>query len=63
MPFSSSVQYVRNADIMVQCEECEKWRLAYSKYKLTAVERANSKPSPGTLHLYLWSYVVILRTW
>ena len=25
---------------MVQCEECEMWRLVYSKYKLTTAERA-----------------------
>ena len=24
---------------MVQCEECQMWRLIYSKYKLTKVER------------------------
>ena len=31
MPFSLSVQHVKEADIMVQCEECETWRLVYSK--------------------------------
>jgi hypothetical protein len=25
--------------MMIQCEECEMWRLVYSKCKLTAVER------------------------
>ena len=40
MPFSPSVQHVKNADIVVQCEECEMWRLVYSKYKLTTAERA-----------------------
>ena len=34
MPFSPSVQQVRNTDIMVQCKECKMWRLVYSKYKL-----------------------------
>ena len=31
---------MKNADIMVQCQECEMWRLVYSKYKLTTAERA-----------------------
>ena len=39
LPFPVSVQHVRNADTMIQCEECEVWRLVYSKYKLTATER------------------------
>ena len=40
MPFSPCVQHMKNADIIVQCEECEMWRLVYSKYKLTTAERA-----------------------
>ena len=40
MPFSPCVQHVKDADTMVQCEECEMWRLVYSKYKLTTAERA-----------------------
>ena len=31
---------MKNADIMVQCEECEMCRLVYSKYKLPTAERA-----------------------
>ena len=38
-PFSFSVQQVKNADTMIQCEECEMWKLVYSKYKLTAAEK------------------------
>ena len=34
LPFSASVQHVKNAGMMVQCEECCMWRLIYSKYKL-----------------------------
>ena len=40
MPFSPCAQHMKNADIMVQCEEREMWRLVYSKYKLTTAERA-----------------------
>ncbi len=39
LPFTASVQHVKNANTMVQCEECEMWRLIYSKYKLTPSER------------------------
>ena len=39
LPFSASVQHVKNVGIMVQCEECQMWRLLYSKKKLQASER------------------------
>lgn len=34
LPFYASVQHVKNADMMMQCDECMMWRLIYSKYKL-----------------------------
>ena len=40
LPFTASVQHARNTNMMIQCEECELWRLIYSKYKLKASERA-----------------------
>ena len=39
LPFSASVQHVRNTGMMVQCEECCMWRLIYSKYKLNSDAR------------------------
>lgn len=39
LPFVASVQHVKNVQIMIQCEECEMWRLVYSKFKLTADEK------------------------
>ena len=39
LPFVASVQHARNTNMMIQCEECEMWRLVYSKCKLTAAER------------------------
>lgn len=39
LPFSASVQHVKNANLMIQCEECEMWRLVYSRYKLTGREK------------------------
>ena len=41
LPFSASVQHVRNVDLMLQCDECGLWRLLYSKYKLTKKERSD----------------------
>lgn len=35
LPFYASVQHVNNCKLMVQCENCEQWRLVFSKYKLT----------------------------
>ena len=39
LPFSASVQHVKNVGIMVQCKECEMWRLLYSKRKLQLADR------------------------
>ena len=39
LPFYASIQHVKNSQLMVQCEECNMWRLVYSKYKLTAQQR------------------------
>ena len=39
LPFSASVQHIKNVDVMVMCEECEIWRLLYSKSKLNRAER------------------------
>ena len=41
LPFSASVQHVKNVDIMLQCDECNMWRLLYAKFKLTKQEQAN----------------------
>ena len=34
MPFSPSAQYAKNVGTVLQCEECSKWRLFYSKASL-----------------------------
>ncbi|XP_064646150.1 uncharacterized protein LOC135499336 [Lineus longissimus] len=39
IPFSPSVQHVRNADVMVQCSECDKWRLVFAKKKLQPAKK------------------------
>ena len=36
LPELSSVQHARNVGLMVQCEECEMWRLIYRRQKLPA---------------------------
>ena len=40
LPFSASVQHIKNVDLMLQCDDCAMWRLLYSKFKLTRKERA-----------------------
>ena len=39
LPFSASIQHVKNVDVMLECEECQMWRLLYSKHKLSASDR------------------------
>ena len=39
LPFSASIQHVKNVDMMLLCDECEMCRLLYSKRKLKAIDR------------------------
>ena len=39
LPFVASVQHARNTSLVVQCEECEMWRLLYSPFKLSSPQR------------------------
>ena len=41
LPFYASVQHVKNSQLMVQCEECNMWRLVFSKYKHTSKASAS----------------------
>ena len=41
LPFSGSVQHVKNVDTMLQCDECNMWRLLYCRYKLSNKEKAD----------------------
>lgn len=34
LSYYATVQHVKNADMMVQCGECQMWRLVFSRYKL-----------------------------
>ena len=34
MPFVASIQHARNANLMIQCEDCGMWGLVHSKKKL-----------------------------
>ena len=40
LTYSPSEQHARNVGVLVQCDECDKWRLLFSKRKLSARERA-----------------------
>ena len=41
LPFSASVQHVKNVDMMMLCEECDMWRLLYCKTKLKKTQRTS----------------------
>ena len=39
LSFRATVQHVKNSNLMVQCTECNMWRLVFSRYKLDATQR------------------------
>lgn len=39
LTYSPSGQHASNAGVLVQCDECDKWRLLFSKRKLSAKDR------------------------
>ena len=39
LPFTASIQHVKNVNLIVQCEQCGMWRLIYSPYKLKAEDK------------------------
>ena len=40
LTYSPGEQHARNVGVVVQCDECDKWRLLFSKRKLSVKERA-----------------------
>ena len=39
LPFVASVQHANNTGLLVQCEECEMWRLVYAPCKLSSADK------------------------
>ena len=39
LPFHGVLQHVKNVNLMLECEECQMWRLLYSKSKLIPSEK------------------------
>ena len=39
LPFTASIQHVRNVNFIVQCEQCGMWRLIYSPNKLKTEDK------------------------
>ena len=39
MPFPPSAQYARSTGLVIQCDECGKWRLLYSRKKTAKAQR------------------------
>ena len=44
LPFSATQQHVKNVNLVIQCDECDMWRLLFSKLKLRpqSLERLKS---------------------
>ena len=42
MPFSPSAQVAKNTKLVLQCEECLRWRCVYSKQKISKVEKSQA---------------------
>jgi hypothetical protein len=40
MPFNPTTQTAKNAGLVLQCEECLKWRMVHSKHKLKPAVKA-----------------------
>ena len=38
--FGPTAQFVRNVGIVIECYECNKWRVLYSKSKLSSFKTA-----------------------
>ena len=55
LTYSPSEQHARNAGVLVQCDECEKWRLLFCKCKLSARERTQLKDHSRCV-LLMWCY-------
>ena len=41
MPFTPTAQFAKNASTVIQCHECDKWRLIYCKNVLNSREKLN----------------------
>uniref|UniRef100_A0A1X7VKI3 Uncharacterized protein n=1 Tax=Amphimedon queenslandica TaxID=400682 RepID=A0A1X7VKI3_AMPQE len=39
--FYATRQHVKNSNLMVQCSECNMWRLVFSRYKMSSADRMN----------------------
>ena len=39
MPFPPSAQYAKSTGLVIQCDECGKWRLLYRRKKIAKAQR------------------------
>ena len=44
LPFHGVLQHIKNASMMLECEQCGMWRLLYAKSKLSVGERTAMQP-------------------
>lgn len=45
LPFHGKLQHVKNANMMIECEECGMWRLVYAQRKLNTSQRTSLERS------------------
>ncbi len=45
LPFHGKLQHVKNANLMIECEECGMWRLVYALRKLNSIQRSSLQNS------------------
>lgn len=45
LPFHGKLQHVKNANFMIECDECGMWRLVYSLRKLNSSQRSSLEKS------------------
>lgn len=54
LPFNATQQHVKNVGLLILCEECEMWRLLFSKSKLSS--KCIVEVIFRRHFIYLWCY-------
>jgi hypothetical protein len=52
--FTPSQQHVQNVGLLVQCEECDMWRLLFCKHKLNYQEVVELGKALDDIIIYMW---------
>ena len=63
MPFPPSAQYAKNVKVVVQCSDCSKWRVLYSKQSLKLQKQQQLEAYLDDLSYTCGNVVVHLQMW